>query len=524
MMGKLRIIISLVGITCMIGCANSVSQQINHNRYLQNSNVHILNDSLKLHLTTPADIKYLISKKSIKSAMKKNKVKTVNPVLVYGTTASPSYQILVTIGDKLEKRGKNKLVLDTVIDNQVLHFLGITSDEEAANSMGTDLRNIYAGIKSGHNYMQDTSSVLSVLNRSMSSNAFLKVLLEMQQFPIPKNQGNSLEVQMQLTFASFLKNNPLYDDLVKQIESKFKPKDSVISVIKRQVTFDHAAMDTIVARARLTNVVMINENHFYPAHRTLILDLLPKLRAEGYAYLALEALGTSADTALNQPKTYPVLKTGFYTREQTYGNLIREAKKLGYQFVAYENEDPKKDREVGQAENLYRKTIGSDKHAKVLIVAGVDHILEHPFAGGKKWMASYFKDLAQVDPLTISQTHFNLYRNSGIGKYQLISKKDLNGIAGVAPVDYFLLNNSRGEVSLWKDRTNYHNRLDNTVQVSLFYKSEMKNESDYRQNVPYFTTLIPAGKTLEMPFNKGNLTVLVAYDKLGNVLEKRTVE
>ncbi len=390
----------------LFGCSPKVSEFSKSNRYLQHFNTHIINDSLQLHLTTPADIKYASSKKTIQRALKDKKIRTANPVLLYGATKDPDYQFLVTIGNRTEKVHENRLLLDTVIGQHALHFIGANGQQD----MRTDIQQILKRIKSGPKYLQDTGTVMSVVNRSMSSNTFFKQLTEIAQYPLPANQGNSLELQMQLTFSSFLQNNPLYSQLITQIERAFKPKDSVVNLIKANTVFDTQVVDSIVAQAQLTNVLMINENHFYPAHRSFILELLPRLRAAGYTHLALEALAAPQDSVLNQPNGFPTLKTGFYTREQTYGNLLRAAKTLGFNFVAYENETAGKDREVGQAENLYRKTIGMDKRAKVLVIAGIDHILEQPTRSGKKWMATRFREMYGINPLTISQTHLNLYR------------------------------------------------------------------------------------------------------------------
>ena len=46
--------------------------------------------------------------------------------------------------------------------------------------------------------------------------------------------------------------------------------------------------------------------------------------------------------------------------------------------MAYENTDPDKDREEGEAENLYRGTFAADPSAKVFVFAGGSHIMERP--------------------------------------------------------------------------------------------------------------------------------------------------
>ncbi|MGF1923023.1 MAG: hypothetical protein ACQUHE_02495 [Bacteroidia bacterium] len=517
-MKKLKISFYFIALVCLCSCTAKISQYHAGNRYLQNFNTHIINDSLNLHLVTPADLKYLVSEKAIRQDLKEKKISVANPIWLYGTTNDPSYQLLVTIGNRNERARKNQLLLDTIIDQKSLHFIGVNASIKSQVSMEADVRSIYHRIKSGKDYLQDTGSVMSVVNRSMTANTYLKQITEIGQYPIPPNQGNSLELQMQLTFASFLQGNPRYHELIAQIEKAFKGKDSVVNRIHLNTVVNARAIDSIVAQAKLTNVVMINENHFYPAHRSFVLELLPRLRAAGYTHLALEALAAPQDSLLNRPNSFPTLSTGFYTREQTYGNLLREAKKLGFTFVAYENEIPGKDREVGQAENLYRKTIGTDRKAKVLVLAGIDHIIEQPTTYGKKWMATHFKELYGINPITISQTHLNLYRGQNKAKYQLIGRTELAGISNIAAVDYFLLNNSVDLPPLWNQELDYKNSFDHVVQVSLFYKKEMKGERDFHRHIPYFTALVPAGGSMKIPYSLVEPAVLVVYNKLGNVL------
>ncbi|MEI2421091.1 hypothetical protein V6O07_12530, partial [Arthrospira platensis SPKY2] len=111
-------------------------------------------------------------------------------------------------------------------------------------------------------------------------------------------------------------------------------------------------LDTIIEKAKNHRIIMINENHYYPNHRLLVTELLPKLKEIGYTHLALEALGKSQDSILNLPNSYPTLNSGFYTSEQNFANLIRKAKELNFKFVAYENHYENKNREFTQAENL----------------------------------------------------------------------------------------------------------------------------------------------------------------------------
>lgn len=509
-------------ILLFVSCAPKISQFADHNRFVKNFNVHIVNDSLKLHVITPADITYITTKKGMKQVMNQYKIKVSNEVLLVGTTTEPNYQFLVSIGTKKEEKEANKYILDTLINGQQLHFMGYYQNQVSKETVATDVKQIFNRVLTGKNYLNEMSSVMDIVNKAMSNNQFLKTLTEIQQFKAATPRG-SLEMQMQLTYASFLGSNEIYKNLITQQEQLFKPKDSVISVIKNNQLGNDIALAEVVKLAKNTNMLMINENHYYPNHRLFVLALLPQLKEIGYTHLALEALAHPGDSLLNLPLAHPNLSTGFYTMEQHYGNFLREAKKLGFQFVAYENTDPAKDREVGQAENLFNGTIGKDKNAKVIVVAGIDHILEKPTPTGKKWMAALMKEQYQIDPLTISQTHLNLYRSYSGFDYQLLAKDEFKDIKDIPAVDYFVLNNQTDLPKLWTDTYRYQNKYQQAVQINLFYQKEMKRDFDYQLNIPYFSTFLAAKDLALLPFNTNEQALMVIYDQLGTVLEKKMI-
>lgn len=505
-----------------VSCSPKISQLAEHNRFVKNFNIHIVNDSLKLHVITPADITYVTTKNGIKKVMNQYKIKVSNQVLLIGTTTEPNYQFLISIGEKKEEKSANKYILDTLINGQQLHFIGYYQNQTSKQTVAIDVKQIFNRVLSGKNYLDEMSSVMDVVNKAMSNNQFLKTLTEIQQFK-PTNFRGSLEMQMQLTYSSFLGDNEVYKKIIGEQEQFFKPKDSVVSVIKNNQLGNDLAIGEIVKIAKNTNMLMINENHYYPNHRLFVLDLLPKLKEIGYTHLALEALAHPGDSLLNLPQAYPNLSTGFYTMEQHYGNLLREAKKLGFQFVAYENTDQKKDREIGQVENLFNNTIGRDQKAKVVVVAGIDHILEKPTASGKKWMATLMKERYQIDPVTISQTHLNLYRSYSSFNYQLLSQEEFKEIKNIPAVDYFVLNNQIEPPKLWNNTYRYQNKYQQAVQVNLFYQKEMKRDFDYQLNIPYFAKLIAIKDVALLPFNPNEQALMVIYDQLGTILEKKII-
>jgi hypothetical protein len=86
------------------------------------------------------------------------------------------------------------------------------------------------------------------------------------------------------------------------------------------------AADYIIQEAQKNQVVMINEAHHNSMHRAFTKSLLKRLFDNGYKNLGLEALdrGEHLDSALNN-RGYPIQKTGYYTQDPQFGDLLREA-------------------------------------------------------------------------------------------------------------------------------------------------------------------------------------------------------
>ena len=159
-----------------------------------------------------------------------------------------------------------------------------------------------------------------------------------------------------------------------------------------------AAEAAILAQTRQRQVVLFNEEHTQPRGRWLVGKILPALYRQGFRYLALEALD-AADTAGLRQRGYPVATSGFYTNEPHFGNLIRQARQLGFQVVAYDAMSD--DRERDQARNLLAATLGQHPQARVVVLAGHGHIDENSTA---QTMATWVRKLSGIDPLTIEQT------------------------------------------------------------------------------------------------------------------------
>lgn len=164
------------------------------------------------------------------------------------------------------------------------------------------------------------------------------------------------------------------------------------------------ALEAIPELARNYRAVFFNEAHNVPLTRTLTVQLLSKLRAEGFNYFAAETLYQS-DTGL-QSRGYPIKGSGFYTEEPIYAEMVRTALKLGFKVVAYEAlSDATGDaREAEQARNIYREVFKKNPTARLVVNAGYAHIQESGSFLGGSTMAEHLHQLSGIDPLTVEQT------------------------------------------------------------------------------------------------------------------------
>jgi|SRR5690554_196344 len=164
------------------------------------------------------------------------------------------------------------------------------------------------------------------------------------------------------------------------------------------------ARDYIIERSKSEQIIIINEAHTNPSHRTFTHSLLQGLYDNGYRYLGLEAL---FDTIINERK-YPIIESGYYTKEPEFGNLIYTALNIGFTLFGYDDFNHNgKEREIAQARNI-ANFVEQNPNGKVLIHCGHDHVIKGA-PNNPTWekaMAGRLKEYTQINPFTIDQTQF----------------------------------------------------------------------------------------------------------------------
>ena len=205
------------------------------------------------------------------------------------------------------------------------------------------------------------------------------------------------------------------------------------------------ALAAIVARAKRTRVVMLDEDHLSPRDRLFGLQVARALRPLGYTVLAAEALTRDKDDAVSLAKMQQLSKdgyvrhsNGYYLDDPVFADFFRQAMAMGYRLVAYESAgftDEKTDearsdrREQEQAENIVRRALVAYPNAKVLIYGGRHHAAKAPINDPKTkerhWMAERLKRLSGIDPLVIDQVELGEMPadRQDVNLYALVSGK-----------------------------------------------------------------------------------------------------
>lgn len=168
-------------------------------------------------------------------------------------------------------------------------------------------------------------------------------------------------------------------------------------------------------------IVMVNEAHHDAHTRQLSIELLEKLKTQGFTYFAAEALGN--DAGKMAARGYPIFSDGSeYLHEPIYGELVRQAIRLGYKIVPYDSSSSDAaTREHDQAVTLAREVFEKDPNAKLFVHAGYAHIDKgvgrlgtlHP-------MAMQLAAITGLTSVSVDQTQFREQIPSVEGPYQTL--------------------------------------------------------------------------------------------------------
>jgi hypothetical protein len=158
------------------------------------------------------------------------------------------------------------------------------------------------------------------------------------------------------------------------------------------------AMTRIVAEQRL---VLIMEAHTMTEHRAWIEQTLGLFRQAGFTHYFAETLAEPGSTL--ESRGYPTARTGFYTLDPRFGNLVRTALRLGFEIGGYDLEDRDFDRREAYQAAALAERFRSRPDLRMVVHAGHGHIFKHEVRNVGRYMAARLWEMTGVEPFTIWQ-------------------------------------------------------------------------------------------------------------------------
>ena len=453
-----------------------------------------------------------LNRKQIHKEIKVHKdITWQNLIAIANTNSPPNYQTYL-----FYKKNKTKKISDTIqllwsdsLASKVLYrkmdtlhstYLYVTAREENTNynSILKDGESIIHSLK--FTIMPEELSYHRIFETYKNNPNYLIAINKIKNAPFTNiSHWNWDKFQYLSTLYSFIRTNSQSDSLRKKFEKKrinyLQPILDSIYSNSNSIYNKEEVYSKLQKEAFGTRIVMLNENHWYPNHRIFAFRLLEYLVAAGYNTLAVEALRNNNSSFTKKTIRYPTKHLGYYIQEPFFGHLIRKAKELGLDIIAYESSPNSKNREKEQAHHI-KKYMDQNPKSKVFIYSGLDHIFESPDTNGKR-MAQYLRESTRIDPLTINQAH--IVSNSK-EEVSLIPTYLFGNIKKIKPnTDYFLINNLKPSLKqiFSEDQVILHNlTIDESyylfhsrdLLVSVFYKDEFDLYG--MKSIPIVNTLL----------------------------------
>lgn len=508
--GKMTKYFNLLLLFILISCSSNKSKIYERNYFNRN---YFYNDSLKLGIDFDKNIEFrefsLANIKGYNEILKSNKLSSKDLFLVAESKENgiEMYLFFQSIKASNDNLTRSKMIVNDTINN-ILFFekqkgkrkvLGLVKSNSGKNNNSSvlfnDLRKKIAIDSLNTNKMSFVSIFINNFPSVHPNPLYASKKLETA--PLKSEAKNDDKFQFLLTVNASISNNKLYDSLIIGYEKERKEKfNSLITNLsnKDDVYKDRIVFDKIAEIAKENQVIMLNEDHYYPKHRLFAMDLLETLKANGYNYLSLEGFNITS----NEKESTPNYRNGLYTDEPYFAHFIRKAIMLGFTVSGHENFDKGIDREMGQAKNIV-KILERDSNAKIFVYVGHNHIEKKNEK--KKWMAEYFKELSGINPITINQTVICADTKQDL---TLVPRKYFTDTTKVkSSADYFLVNNLKPSLKIIYPDAKFKKAIIKSQKFSDYRNKEILVEIiDFNEFHLMKTLAIPIQSFLIVPKNE----------------------
>jgi hypothetical protein len=514
-----------------ISCSLNKSKVAGDNYFNKN---YFYNDSLKVGIDFDKNIQFRevssAKEKEFKQLLKRNKISSKDLFLVAdakekGIEMYFFYQNIPS--SDVNSNNTKTVVSDTV--NNTFFFEKQKGKRKVFGLMKTNS----VKDKNSSMFVNDVLNKIDIDSLNTSKMSFISIFMKnfpsvhpnplyaskkLETAPLKVEEGNDDKFQFLSTVNASMSNNKLYDSLIAGYEKERKQNfDSVIADLsnKDDVYKDNAVFGKIAEIAKENQVIMLNEDHYYPKHRLFAMELLETLKKNGYNYLSLEGFNVSTEKEL-----IPNYKNGIYTDEPYFAHFIRKAIALGFTVSGHENFDKSLDRELGQAKNII-KIFEKDPKAKIFVYVGHGH-LEKANTKDKR-MGEYFKELSGINPITINQTVICADTKQDL---TLIPRKYFTDTTKVkSSADYFLVNNLKPSLKIIYPNAAFKKAIIKSQKFSDYRNKEILveiidfNEFDLMKNIaiPIESFLIVPKNGIidyELPIGKYHVFVKTENDEI----------
>ncbi len=310
----------------------------------------------------------------------------------------------------------------------------------------------------------------------------------------------------------------------------------------------------LLEKFKENNIIMFNEAHDRAQCRAYVLSLLPYLKKAGATHLALEMLYSKENIRELD------IKTGLFTNEPTAGQLVREALKLGFTLVSYEDTirvSSVNERERYQSRNLFNKIKNNSGIHKTILLGGYGHTSEYlSDTTVFKPMAMYFKELSGIDPITVNLIELTESSPAGDFHRDMIEAKvrtkiDTVKLIKTDELDSFC-SKFYGEITEKRDHYDFyiyhpnvkytHNKptwlitskekefisieIPNDIKpvlIQAYVANEIKTDKDYNTRIPYDQTFMSENGKAWFVSKKGEKYIIIFRDENNKIILKKEI-
>lgn len=514
-----------------ISCGSNKSKLSENNYFNRN---YFYNDSLKVGIDFDKNIQFrgasFAKEKEFKQLLQRNKLSSKDLFLVAdakekGIEMCFFYQNIPSSNGN--SNNTKTVVADTV--NNTFFFEKQKGKRKVLGLVKTNSNDIESSV-----FVNDLLNKITIDSLNTRKMSFISIFMsnfpnvhpnplfaskKLETAPLKSEAGNDDKFQFLATVNASMSNNKLYDSIIVDYEKERKQNFNLVIADlsnKDDVNKDRSVFGKIAEIAKENQVIMLNEDHYYPKHRLLAMELLETLKANGYNYLSLEGFNIT----INEKESTPNYKNGIYTDEPYFAHFIRKAIALGFTVSGHENFDKGVDRELGQAKNVL-KILEKDPKAKIFVYVGHGH-LEKANTKEKR-LGGYFKELSGINPITINQTVICADTKQEL---TLIPRKYFTDTTKVkSSADYFLVNNLKPSLKIIYPNADFKKAIvkdgkfsDHKNKVVLVEIVDFK-EFDLMKNlaIPIESFLMtPKNETIdfELPIGKYHIFVKTEDDEI----------